>query len=166
MTKNKSNTLSKLLVGFITLICLGLYFNSVLKDWDVEQDLGSHYILCADGEIFYRWNEEKPVENVIPFGTIRYGFDERWITVETKTQSGFHQTLPQDTIIGGVYDYWIIDKSVPVDIDNPSTFEEIYCQGDTYRIVRKSLIGPMDSLSYEKEKQKRGIKVRLDKLKK
>ena len=166
MTKNKSNTLSKLLVGFITLICLGLYFNSALKDWDVEQDLGSHYILCADGEIFYRWNEEKPVEDVIPFGTIRYGFDERWITVETKTQSGFHQTLPQDTITGGVYDYWIIDKAVPVDIDNPSTFENIYYQANIYRIVRKSLIGPMDSLSFEKEKQKRGIKVRLDKLKK
>lgn len=154
------------MVGLIIIFGLGLYFNSALKDWDVEQDLGRHYILCADGEIFYQWNEEKPVEDVIPFGTIRYGFDERWITVETKTLAGFHQTLPQDTITGGVYDYWIIDKSVPVDIDNPSTFENIYYQTNTYRIVRKSLIGPLDSLSFEKEKQKRGIKVRLDKLKK
>ena len=104
--------------------------------------------------------------DVIPFGTIRYGFDERWITVETKTLAGFHQTLPQDIITSGVYDYWIIDKAVPVDIDNPSTFENIYYQTNIYRIVRKSLIGPLDSLSFEKEKQKRGIKVRLDKLKK
>ncbi|WP_304257669.1 hypothetical protein [Phocaeicola plebeius] len=46
MTKNKSNALSKLLAGFIIIIGVGVYINSVLKDWDVEQDLGSNYILC------------------------------------------------------------------------------------------------------------------------
>ena len=113
MTKNKSNALSKLLAGFIIIIGVGVYINSVLKDWNVEQDLGNNYILCADSEIIYQPSDEKPAEYVIPFGTARYGFDERWIVVETKTRSGFHQTLPQDTIAGEVSNYWIIDKSIP-----------------------------------------------------
>lgn len=159
MTRNKSNALSKLLVGFIIMVGLGMYFNSVLKNWDVEQDFGSHYILCAGGEIFYRPGDEGSVEYVIPFGTARYGFDERWIVVETRTQSGFHRILPSDTVTGEVCDYWIIDKSIPVNIDNPSTFKDIYYQGNVYSIVGKSLIGPMDLLTFEKEKQKRGIKL-------
>ncbi|MGO5522650.1 hypothetical protein [Phocaeicola plebeius] len=159
MTKNKSNALSKLLTGFIIIIGVGLYINSVLKDWDVEQDLGSNYILCADGEILYQSGDEKPVEYVIPFGTTKYGFNERWIVVETKTHLGFHQTLSQDTITGEVCNYWIIDKSIPVDINAPSTFEDIYYQDNAYSIVRKSLIGPLDSLGYKKEISKRSIKV-------
>lgn len=75
MTKNKSNALSKLLTGFIIIIGVGLYINSVLKDWNVEQDLGSNYILCTDGEILYQSGDEKPVEYVIPFGTTKYGFN-------------------------------------------------------------------------------------------
>lgn len=166
MIKGKSDLLLKILVGLIIIVGLGLYFNSVLKDWDVEQDFGSNYILCAGGEIFYRSGDEKSVEYVIPFGTARYGSDERWIVVETKTRSGFHKTLPKDANAGEVCDYWIIDKSVPVDIDNPSNFEDIYNKGNAYSIIRESLIGPMDSLTLEKEKQKRGIRVGLDKLKK
>lgn len=166
MIKGKSNLLLKILVGFIIIVGLILYFNSVFKDWDVEQDFGSNYILCAGGEVFYRSGDEEPIEYVIPFGTARYGFDERWIIVETKTRSGFHQTLPKDINTGEVCDYWIIDKSIPVDIENPSTFEDIYNQGNAYSIIRESLIGPMDSLTLQKEKQKRGIRVGLDKLKK
>lgn len=166
MTKNKSNALSKLLAGFIIIIGVGVYINSVLKDWNVEQDLGNNYILCADGEIIYQPSDEKPAEYVIPFGTARYGFDQRWIVVETKTRSGFHQTLTQDTIAGEVSNYWIIDKSILVDTDNPSTFEDIYYQGNTYSVIRKNLIGPLDSLSFEKEKQKRGIRVQFEKIKK
>ena len=100
------------------------------------------------------------------YGTARYGFDQRWIVVETKTRSGFHQTLTQDTIAGEVSNYWIIDKSILVDTDNPSTFEDIYYQGNTYSVIRKNLIGPLDSLSFEKEKQKRGIRVQFEKIKK
>lgn len=159
MTKNKSNALSKLLAGFIIIIGVGVYINSVLKDWNVEQDLGSNYILCTDGEILYQSGDEKLVEYVIPFGTTKYGFNERWIVVETKTRLGFHQTLSQDTITGEVCNYWIIDKSIPVDINAPSTFEDIYYQDNAYSIVRKSLIGPLDSLGYKKEISKRSIKV-------
>lgn len=97
MAKNKSKILLKLLIGFVFIVGVGLYFNSVLKNWDIEQNLGSNYILCADGEIIYQSSDEKSVEYVIPFGTTRYGFDERWIVVETKTRAGFHQTFPQDT---------------------------------------------------------------------
>ena len=166
MAKNKSKILLKLLIGFVFIVGVGLYFNSVLKNWDIEQDLGSNYILCADGEIIYQSSDKKPAEYVIPFGTARYGFDDRWIVVETKTRSGFHQTLPQDTIAGEVSNYWIIDKSIPVDTDNPSTFEDIYYQGNTYSVIRKSLIGPLDSLSFEKEKHKQEIRVQFEKLKK
>lgn len=166
MANNKSNTLLKLLVGFIIIVGLGRYCHSVLKNWDVEQDLGSNYILCADGEILYRWSDEEPFEFVIPFGTIRYGFNERWIVVETKTQSRFYQTLPQDTIAGEGCDYWIIDKYIPVDIDDSSTFEDIYYQGSAYSVIRKSLIGPLDSLTFEKEKQRRNIGISFEKLKK
>lgn len=157
----------KLLLGFIIIIVgLGLYFNSVLKNWDIEQDLGGNYILCADGEIFYRWDDEEPVEDVIPFGTVRYGYNECWIVVETKTRSGFHRIISPDTTTGEVCDYWIIDKSISVDADNPSVFENIYNQNHVYSIVGKGLIGPLDSLSFEIERQKRGIEVRLDVFKK
>ena len=135
MAKNKSKILLKLLIGFVFIVGVGLYFNSVLKNWDIEQDLGSNYILCADGEIIYQPSDEKPAEYIIPFGTARYGFDERWIVVETKTRSGFHQTLPQDTIAGEASNYWI------------------------YSVIRKSLIGPLDSVSFEKEIGKRRIKL-------
>lgn len=166
MVKNRFNISIKILIGFVLIVCLGLYCNSILKNWDIEQNLGSNYILCADGEIIYQSSDEKPAEYVIPFGTARYGFDERWIVVETKTRSGFHQTFPQDTIAGEASNYWIIDKSISVDTDNPSTFEDIYYQGNTYSVIRKSLIGPLDSIDFEKEKQKRGIKVQFEKLKK
>lgn len=166
MIKNRSKNLLKLLLGFIIIVGLGLYFNSVLKNWDIEQDLGSNYILCADGEIIYQLSDEKPAEYVIPFGTSRYGFDERWIVVETKTRSGFHRILSPDTITDEVCEYWIIDKLIPVDLDNPSTFENIYNQNHVYSIVRKGLIGPLDSLSFEIERQKRGVEVRLDIFKK
>ena len=159
MAKNKSKILLKLLIGFVFIVGVGLYFNSVLKNWDIEQDLGSNYILCADGEIIYQPSDDKPAEYIIPFGTARYGFAERWIVVETKTRSGFHQTLPQDTIAGEASNYWIIDKSIPVDTDNPSTFEDIYYQGNNYSFIRKSLIGPLDSVSFEKEIGKRRIKL-------
>lgn len=159
MARNRLNILIKTFIGLIVIVGLGLYFNSVLKNWDVEQDLGSNYILCADGEILYRWSDEKPVEYVIPFGTARYGFDERWIIVETKTRLGFHRTLPQDTITSEVSNYWIIDKSIPVNTDNPSSFEDIYYQGNTYSVIRKSLIGPLDSLDFEKGTGKRSIKL-------
>ncbi len=166
MKKNKLNIPIKIIIGFVLIAGLGLYCNSVLKNWDIEQNLGSNYILCADGEIIYQPSDEKPAEYIIPFGTARYGFDERWIVVETKTRTGFHQTLPQDTIAGEASNYWIIDKSIPVETDNPSTFEDIYYQGNTYSVIRKSLIGPLDSLSFEKEKQKRGIRVKFEKIKK
>ena len=93
MAKNKSKILLKLLIGFVLIAGLGLYCNSVFKNWDIEQNLGSNYILCADGEIIYQSSDEKPAEYVIPFGTARYGFDDRWIVVETKTRSGFHLTI-------------------------------------------------------------------------
>lgn len=166
MKKNKLNIPIKIIIGFVLIAGLGLYCNSVLKNWDIEQNLGSNYILCADGEIIYQSSDEKPAEYVIPFGTARYGFDERWIIVETKTRAGFHQTFPQDTIAGEVSNYWIIDKSIPVDTDNSSTFGDTYYQGNTYSVIRKSLIGPLDSLSFEKEKQKRGIRVQFEKIKK
>ena len=142
MKKNKLNIPIKIIIGIVLIASLGLYFNSVLKNWDIEQNLGSNYILCSDGEIIYQPIDEKPAEYVIPFGTARYGFD------------------------GEVSNYWIIDKSIPVDTDNPSTFEDIYYQGNTYSVIRKSLIGPLDSLSFEKEKQKRGIRVQFEKIKK
>lgn len=159
MARNRLNILIKTFIGLIVIVGLGLYFNSVLKNWDVEQDLGSNYILCADGEILYRWSDEKPAEYVIPFGTARYGFDERWIIVETKTRLGFYRTLPQDTITSEVSNYWIIDKSIPVNTDNPSSFEDIYYQGNTYSVITKSLIGPLDSLDFEKETGKQSIKL-------
>lgn len=52
MTKNKSNALSKLLAGFIIIIGVGVYINSVLKDWNVEQDLGSNYIFVLTVKSF------------------------------------------------------------------------------------------------------------------
>lgn len=159
MARNRLNILIKTFIGLIVIVGLGLYFNSVLKNWDVDQDLGSNYILCADGEIIYQLNDEKPAEYVIPFGTARYGFDERWIIVETKTRFGFHRTLPQDTITSEVSNYWIIDKSIPVNTDAPSSFEDIYYQGNTYSVIRKSLIGPLDSIDFEKETAKRSIKL-------
>lgn len=159
MKKNKFNIPIKIIIVFILIVGLGLYFNFVLKNWDIEQNLGSNYILCADGEIIYQSGDEKPAEYVIPFGITRYGFNKRWIVVETKTQSGFHQTFPQDTIAGEVSNYWIIDKSIPVDTDNPSTFGDIYYQGNTYSVIRKSLIGPLDSLDFEKETRKRSLKL-------
>ena len=162
----KFNISIKIIIGFVLIAGLGLYCNSVLKNWDIEQNLGSNYILCADGEIIYQPSDEKPAEYIIPFGTARYGFDERWIVVETKTRTGFHQTLPQDTIAGEASNYWIIDKSIQVDTDTPLRFDDIYYQGNAYSVIRKSLIGPLDSLSFEKEKQKRGIRVQFEKIKK
>lgn len=159
MSKSRSDFLLKLFIGLFLIACLELFLNSIFKDWDVEQDLGSHYILCSDGEILYQRGDEEPAEFVIPFGTARYGFDERWIIVETKTRSGFHQTLPQDTIAGEVSNYWIIDKAIPVNTDNSSTFGDIYYQGNTYSVIRKNLIGPLDSLDFEKETGKRSIKL-------
>lgn len=157
MLKNKSNIILKIIFGVVITTGLGFFLNSIIKDWDVEQDLGSNYILCADGDIIYQ--RDKTAEYVIPFGTARYGFDERWIVVETITRSAFHQTLAQDTITGEVHNYWIIDKSIPVDIDNPSTFKNIYYQANTYSIVRKGLTGPLDSIDFEKEIWKRRIKL-------
>ncbi len=122
MVKGKVNILLKIFIGSIIVVGLGFFLNSVLKDWDVEQDLGSNYILCADGEILYQSDNGNPVEYVIPFGTARYGFDERWIIVETRTRSAYHLTSSEDTITGEASNYWIIDKSIPVDTDNPSTF--------------------------------------------
>lgn len=159
MKKNKFNIPIKIIIGFVLIAGLCLYCNSVLKNWDIEQNLGSNYILCADSEIIYQPSDEKPAEYVIPFGTARYGFDDCWIVVETKTRSGFHQNLPQDTIAGEVSNYWIIDKSILVDTDNPSTFGDIYYQGNIYSVIRKSLIGPLDSLDFEKETRKRSIKL-------
>lgn len=66
MAKNKSKILLKLLVGFVLIAGLGLYCNSVLKNWDIEQNLGNNYILCADSEIIYQPSDEKPAEYVIP----------------------------------------------------------------------------------------------------
>lgn len=159
MKKNKFNIPIKIIIGFVLIAGLCLYCNSVLKNWDIEQNLGSNYILCADSEIIYQPSNEKPAEYVIPFGTARYGFDDCWIVVETKTRSGFHQNLPQDTIAGEVSNYWIIDKSILVDTDNPSIFGDIYYQGNIYSVIRKSLIGPLDSLDFEKETRKRSIKL-------
>ena len=51
MKKNKLNIPIKIIIGIVLIASLGLYFNSVLKNWDIEQNLGSNYILCADGEI-------------------------------------------------------------------------------------------------------------------
>ena len=166
MVKGKVNILLKIFIGSIIVVGLGGFLNSVLKDWDVEQDLGSNYILCADGEILYQSDNGNPVEYVIPFGTARYGFDERWIIVETRTRSAYHLTSSEDTITGEASNYWIIDKSIPVDTDNPSTFEDLYYQGNVYSVIKKSLIGPLDSLTFEKEKQKRGICVLFEKFKK
>lgn len=71
----KFNISIKIIIGFVLIDGLGLYCNSILKNWDIEQNLGNNYILCADGEIIYQSSYEKPAEYVIPFGTARYGLD-------------------------------------------------------------------------------------------
>ena len=45
MARSRLNILIKTFIALIVIVGLGLYFNSVLKNWDVEQDLGSNYIL-------------------------------------------------------------------------------------------------------------------------
>lgn len=45
MVKNRFNISIKILIGFVLIVCLGLYCNSILKNWDIEQNLGS--IFCV-----------------------------------------------------------------------------------------------------------------------
>lgn len=166
MTLHRSNISVRVFAGIIAIAAVLMILNSIIKEWDIEQDFGHGYFLTSEGDIFYRDSDQDYEFCMIPFGTYQYGFDEHWIIVETRTRSPYHLTPPGDTITGEASNYWIIDKSIQVDTDTPSTFDDIYYQGNAYSVIRKSLIGPLDSLSFEKEKQKRGIRVQFEKIKK
>lgn len=138
-----------------------------------SEDLGGGYRMTTYDGIYYKENEEdNGGQMVIPGGCVNCAYNNQWIIVKTKAPLGFQKqpqkntelSVPPDSIV----DYWIIDKSVPIDLnDKEKTYGHLYYALITYlddgtvmvrwkeeeesRVIASSVTGPLDSLSFQQE---------------
>lgn len=135
--------------------------------------------LIADQENEYFIGEGKPLlygtenrtEIVINHGCIDYAHDERWIIVKSKIPFGYHKNIPDCVQSDSIIDYWLIDKSVEINLDDEDTyghqyFVDIYNSNPSFHInwadrtvISKSVTGPLDSVSFYKLLNEKGVKL-------
>ena len=138
-----------------------------------SEDLGGGYRMTTYDGIYYKENEEdNGGQMVIPGGCVNCAYNNQWIIVKTKAPLGFQKQPQKNTELSAppdsIVDYWIIDKSVPIDLnDKEKTYGHLYYALITYlddgtvmvrwkeeeesRVIASSVTGPLDSLSFQQE---------------
>lgn len=148
--KNNMKKRYKIIIGIIIslivlpiiLIVIFLFFIPKY-DWGVTEKLGNNYELVVMGRnyypILYRKKNEYSSHYIVNEDIIEYNYNDRWILAKSSRQN-----------------YWIIDKAVPINLDDTI---------NVYRNVKAGLIGPLDSLSFYKTLADKNIDLKLRKRK-
>ena len=87
-----------------------------LQDWNVHERLGDNYYIDAECKGLIYGDEINGGSVVIDQGIIDYAYDDRWIITKTKISCGYHKSIPDSVLSDSITDYWIIDKSVKLDL--------------------------------------------------
>ncbi|MBR5672941.1 MAG: hypothetical protein IKW97_00935 [Muribaculaceae bacterium] len=149
-----------LLVGVIIALIFTFYIY-ILKDFqeidEAKVRLGSNYFIhTKTTELLYGDFGVSAGCVVIYKGCIDYAFDDRWIIVKTKIPFGYHKSITDSVPSDSIIDYWIIDKSIKIDLIKYARGEEtdgyvwINPNEDnwTQHPLIKSVTGPLDSISF------------------
>ncbi|GAK37029.1 hypothetical protein SDC9_69271 [bioreactor metagenome] len=141
------------LIAIIVTVLIYIFFFMPTYNWYTEIDFGNNYTLEMDKSIYYRsFNGTTKKYNwyyVVKDKVEKYNFDKRWIIAKSNKH------------------YWIIDKSIPVNLNDSSTFDSIVEKSQylnksySYRIIKSGLVGPLDSLSFEQSREKHKIPTNL-----
>ncbi|GHT74113.1 hypothetical protein AGMMS50262_06450 [Bacteroidia bacterium] len=156
------------------IIIVFIIFFISIDDWYTIKKFGNNYELVIvsrnNNEIEYRIH--KKTYNVIRESILEYDFDKRWIIAKSKKYNYPMELMLSDD--GNYYyyarpskpdsvtiNYWIIDKSIPINLNDSNTFERIPDEDGFYEIVKSGLAGPLDSLSFIKELEKRKVDLKF-----
>ena len=153
--------------NFILFICGILIILSIsctlkdFQDWNVHERLGSNYYIDRECRGLIYGDGINGGLVVIDQGIIDYAFDDRWIIAKTRILCGYHKIIPDSLPSDSITDYWIIDKSVKLDLEKESTQGTIYrletpFADPSYKnswtrldgVITKNVAGPLDSVYF------------------
>jgi hypothetical protein len=152
-----------------------LFFVFILipkDDWYAVEKFEKNYELEVASRSIYNivYRIKSKSYYVVNENIIEYDFDNRWIIAKskkynyplelTKTDNGYvySKTTQLDSVS---INYWIIDKSIPINLNDSNTFERIPEENYYYLIVKSGLTGPLDSLKFYNILRERNINLTL-----
>lgn len=155
----------------ICIVCISCTLKD-LQDWNVQERLGDNYNIDVECKGLIYGDEINGGSIVIDQGIIDYAYDERWIIAKTKIRYGYHKSIPDSVLSDSITDYWIIDKSVKLDLHQKETYGHIYrveppFANPSYKnswmrvngVITKNVAGPLDSVSFYTLLKEKGVKL-------
>jgi hypothetical protein len=141
-------------------------------DWYTEIKFGNNYELEVvsrnNYNIVYRIKSKSYY--VVNENIIEYDFDDRWIIAKSKKDNYLWGLIKPDSNYvyskrtqsdGFNLNYWIIDKSVLINLNDSNTFVKVLQKDYYYLIVKSGLTGPLDSLEFYNILKERNINLAL-----
>lgn len=135
------------------------------KDWYVTEHLGNHFVLHERNDIMYQLDDK--VYDVIPYTVQSLNYDEKWIIAKTNGMNASFKGSNQQCEDGS--QYWIINKDAPI-FNLNSMYKSksakmlVKDYPDPYNIISTGVIGPLDSVSFNKKLFDLKIKLALKEL--
>lgn len=132
------------------------------KNWYVTEHLGNNFVLYVQNEIMYQMDDGR-VYSVIPYHLKSLNYDEKWIIAKTKGMNASFKGSNRQEEDGS--QYWIINKNAPI-LNLDSMYKSksakmlVKDYPDPYNIISTGVIGPLDSISFNKKL--RDLRVRLE----
>jgi len=175
----KTITIAVIVVFAILIILLVIFICIPKDDWYTQKKFGNNYELLLvsrnNCEMVYRIKYK--IYDVIPEESIlEYDFDKRWIIAKSKKYNypleltlfendGYHYVRPPHPDSVSIH-YWIIDKNIPINVNDPNAFETKHERADDgnyydYLILKAGLTGPLDSIQFLELRKKYNIPDKL-----
>jgi len=167
----KTITISIAFILLIPIIVFIIFLIVPKDDWYTVEKFGNNYeleVVSRDNyNIVYRIKNKS--NYVINENIIEYNFNDKWIIAKSKKNSSLELTLTDkgyayllttkpDSITNN---YWIIDKSIPINLNDSNTFVRLQVKDYFYLIVKSGLTGPLDSLDFYSFLKARNIDIKF-----
>lgn len=164
-----------MIVGVIICIIPASCILQIPKE--IKAMLSADHDVYAGNEYYIGWEGKgliygDPINGgpvVIHEGIIDYAYDDMWIIAKTKIPYGYHKSIPDSVSSDSITDYWIIDKSIKLDLHKEETYGHIYQIGSPFAnltneegwmrlgVITKNVTGPLDSVSFYKLLKEKAI---------
>ena len=147
----------------IGIVCISCTLKDI-QDWNVQERLGDNYYIDVECKGLIYGDVINGGSVVIEQGIIDYAYDDRWIIAKTKIRYGYHKSIPNTVPSDSIIDYWLIDKSIELDLHKDETYGHVYrfpnswIGGDGV-VITKNVTGPLDSISFYELLKEKGVKL-------
>lgn len=147
-----------LIIVALAVIFTGVAIFNCIDEWYVSNKLGNNYVFTSDNGILYQIGRHDYF--VIPYGITSISHDAKWIIAKTTGLNASYKKSQKQYNNGS--QYWIINKEAPiVKIDSVNSLNMMLINSYEYPIISNGLIGPLDSVSFNKKLKKLRINLTL-----